>query len=159
MPYAISSQALCEVFPHNCPYCSTAPASTTVRQPYSKMGLSRIPGHVKSQTWKVELPSCPDCARWFRYSRVAVFILGFLALLLPILIVIDTSVVPTLWCFSLAGWFVLLFWRRYRFGAFRIAYIGENEIVYAARSEAFASDFAAKNNLSYEQRALVMRLA
>ena len=159
MPYAISSPSRCEAFPHNCPYCEMAPASTMTQIPYSKMALSRIPGRVESRTWKVELPSCPSCAKWFSRSRVALFALGIAALLLPILIVFESTVTPILWCLALGGWIASLLWRRFRAQAFRIVYIGPNEIVYAARSEAYASEFATKNNLRYEHRSLVIRFA
>lgn len=64
-----------------------------------------------------------------------------------------------LWYASLSGWLGLLIWRRFRAQAFRIAYIGKGEIVYAARTESYASEFARRNNLSYQRRALVVRLS
>lgn len=71
VPYVVNSPALCDAFPRNCPYCGTEPASTVMRQRYSKTTLSKIPGQFKSETWKVELPSCQQCSAWFRRARLA----------------------------------------------------------------------------------------
>lgn len=160
MPFVVSSPALCDAFPLNCPYCGTEPAATIIQQPYSKMALSKIPGHVKSETWKVELPSCQRCATWFRLSRFALFAIGAAALLLPFAaFAANEQLVLILWCASVAGWLGLLVWRRFRAQAFRIAYIGDGEVVYVARAESYASEFARRNNLSYQHRAIVMRLS
>jgi hypothetical protein len=160
MPYVVTSPTLCESFPHNCPYCGMSPASTSVRQPYSKMGPGGISGQVQSQTWKVELPACQECAKWFSLSRICLFLLGFSSLLLPILAVVtDSYGVAVCWFLALGGWLGLLIWRRCRMQELRIAYIGPGEVVYAMRSEAYARDFASRNNLTYERRALVVRFA
>jgi hypothetical protein len=71
----------------------------------------------------------------------------------------DRSAALVLWYVSIGGWLGLLIWRRYRAQAFRVAYVGDGEVVYTARAESYASEFARKNNLSYERRAIVMRLA
>lgn len=160
MPYVVRSPVLCEAFPLNCPYCGMAPASTTVRQPYSKMSPSVIPGHVRSQTWKIALPACGDCASWFSHSRPALFLLGFSALLLPfVAAVTDSSAVPAVGLAAAGAWLGLLIWRRHRMGGLRIAYLGRGEVVYATRSERYASELADRNGLRYEHRTIVVRLA
>jgi disulfide oxidoreductase YuzD len=71
----------------------------------------------------------------------------------------DAPAALVLWYVSIGGWLGLLIWRRYRAQAFRVAYVGDGEIVYTVRAESYASEFARENNLSYERRAIVMRLA
>ena len=162
MPYVVSSPAVCQAFPRNCAYCGGAsPTSTTVAQPYSKKSLSMIPGGVKTNTWTFDLPACKDCAGWFRSARITLYLLGASAVLLPAALTIypDTPMLPAVWCGIAAGYVGMLLWRRYRSRAFRIAYVGDNEIVYAAREENFAREFARENNLAYEHRLIVMRIS
>jgi len=160
MPFVVTSPRLCEAFPANCPYCGVAPATERIAQPYSKMALSAIPGHVKSETWAISLPACGGCARWFRSNRAATLIVGSIALLSPLAIfAFDAKWLEWAWGGALIAWAILPIWRRVRAGAFRIAYIGNGEIIYAARDEGYARELARQNSLSVVKKRLLMKVA
>jgi hypothetical protein len=160
MPFVVTSPRLCEAFPGNCPYCGIGSATERVAQAYSKMGLSAISGHVKSETWNVALPACRGCARWFRSQGLLTYAVGVFALLSPLAIfAFEPKWIEWAWIAAMLAWAALPLWRRYRAGAFRIAYIGDGEIVYSARSEAYATEFARQNGLSAVKKPFVMKLA
>ena len=156
MPYVVSSPQACEEFPPTCPYCGERPADATVELRYSKMDVGVL-GNARSKNWKTPLPACESCARWFRRTRPLLFALGGGIVLLPIAMLFLPEWFGWVWGATGIGWLVLLLWRNYRSGAFRIDYIGPGEIVYAMRSRDHAQRFAALNQLRFEHRMFVVR--
>ena len=62
-----------------------------------------------------------------------------------------------LWGLVALTWCVLIVLRRYRLAALRVGYVGDGEVVYTLREERLAQEFALRNNLNYERRALLVR--
>jgi len=161
VPFLVSSPDLCSSFPESCSYCGAPAADSSFRQPYSKMALSKIPGRVESKNWKIELPACEPCAKWFTRTRVILFASGWVAGLAPFLLLFVPQQLQDaacwLWGLVALAWCVLLVLRRYRLAAFRVGYVGNGEVVYTLRDERLAQEFALRNNLNYERRALLVR--
>lgn len=160
MPYFISSPAIPQEFPESCPYCKVRRADAFVPLRYSKMALGTIPGNLQSENWRTALPGCHRCAAWFRWTRPLLFLLGGATLLMPFpVLFFPDSVAGPLWIASGASWVLLGTLRRFRTLAFRVAHISESEIVFAARDESYAQEFAHANCLPYEHRGYLVRSA
>jgi hypothetical protein len=130
------------------------------------MKLGKIPGSAVSETVKLLLPGCEECSKWFRHTRIALFISGFLALLAPILLVFLAFEMPKylkltnlLWVITIVLWGSLLIFRKLKGSKFKIAYFSDKEITYAGRSEKYMSELAKINGTNYEKKPFIMRIS
>jgi hypothetical protein len=166
MPFFIKSDSILSSFPNECPFCSLREANIRFRQTFSKMKLGKIPGSVASEKIKPLLPACEECAKWFRLTRVALFLLGFVALLGPILLVLLAFEVPNYiklanaaWLTTIALWASMLTYRKIKGNNLKIVYFSDNEIIYSGKDKKYMSELSKLNDLSYDKKPFVARLS
>ncbi|MDB6058810.1 MAG: hypothetical protein JWO95_2654 [Verrucomicrobiales bacterium] len=166
MAYYVASDRLLDSFPEKCPYCAAHKATATFVQPFGKMTSKH-----SSETLRVELSACEKCARWFKRSRLYMFILGFsapVALLGTLLLGIscgprhhEAEVLEGggfLTFLLIVGFIFSTIWRRWRFRLFRIAYFNRNgEVVYAGQDRDHMKRFAELNGLKAEEKLFLLR--
>ena len=162
MPYIAVLNSLAQHFPDTCPYCASPHASSCFNQPYSKMSGSSIPGVARSHTWRVMLPACDRCARWFLRVRVAYFVFGFLGLFLgtvgQVVVPDPYRVIPqVLACSSLVIWATLWAMRVASLRHLRVIYIGAREVAYSTCNQRYGEMFAALNGIPLEKKRLLIR--
>ena len=164
MPYFIKANSLISSYPKGCPFCNLREAKTKFLQTFSKMRLSKIPGRAVSETIKPLLPGCEECSKWFRNTRILMFVFGFIALIGPIWVFFavemwsNASLATGVWVSTIIVWAVLFLLRKWRGNSFRIVYFSEDEVIYSGKEEKYISELAQLNKLSYEKKPFVVRL-
>ena len=165
MPYIIESNALISAFPRRCTYCDSDVANTTFHQSTSTLKTSLLWG-ATSQTVDVELPACEQCARWFRTTRVIIYIAGAIAIIgfLPSFLVslwFENALPVYLWHITVAAWVVLRLWRVRRRTALRLAYFNleQSRYAYAVGEERYAKELAEMNGLACVYKPILFKLS
>jgi len=164
MPYLIEANGILAEFPKACAYCDRREATSSFRQPFSKMRAGTLPGDVSSETLVLDLPACESCARWFRRTRVVLFLIGFVAIIGSLLAVLASvwfeNEIPILvWMATVTAWVGLRLWRGWRRRALRLAYFRPGTAIYAVRDEAYANELAEMNGLSVDHKVVLIKFS
>ena len=162
MPHFIEATHIIRDFPDLCPYCGASGPVETIGQSVSKMSLGWLPGSVRSEVVSAMLPVCARCRAWFLRTRIAVLLLGTLALsgvLWGVLLALRFRSELPVYAVeaSFVGWIALVMWRFWRRRRFRLAYFNEREAIYAATDEQYARALCEKHGLKSTKKALLVR--
>lgn len=151
-------------YPERCPYCEKREADGKIRRIFLRASTATsLPGAVSNakETLHFEYPSCRACSRSFFRTKW----LALALLILPWLgtgwlywndsqLVGRRTIEISLWIaggLSLVA-LLMLGWRRFRLGRFRVGRIGDTTLAYYSRSGAYAKDFASANGTESEFR-------
>lgn len=157
MPHVIETAVKDPKYPPLCPYCGKRNAETFFRRKFSKAKwVAPLPSAVFAgyKDYKVEYPSCNRCANFIKYSKWISYLLILIPWSLFLYLILasgasnnnlgDISLILALCCSGIA--LLLLCYRFYKVLGFRVAYIGEDSILYYSRSKSFSDKFANLND-------------
>jgi len=157
LPYVIETSLKEPDYPSECLYCGERNADTRFLRKFRRAKWM-IPAPttvlVGYKDYNISYPSCSRCARFFKYSKWASYLLILVPWSFLFYLILgsrqahpelgDTSLILALCCSVVA--LLLLCYRLYRILGFRIGYVGEKAILYYSRSKSFSEKFAELND-------------
>ncbi|MBI1891205.1 MAG: hypothetical protein HYS18_11195 [Burkholderiales bacterium] len=168
MPYVIKSKYGLSALniPTTCAYCSDHKTDDSIELTYAKNQMViPIPGLLlffSYDLYRYRFPACHQCARLFRVIGA----LGPVAIVLPWILFLLTIFLS--WTHgeriliaaqvSSALGVIALFYKQWKFRAFRVGHEGDRETLFFCRSQRYAEDFSALNDLSYEYKFFVFKV-